>query len=51
MDAHGMAGAGLIPLEEKFQDQLVVRQGDILHMLPILGDLHNFIDSTVHDGL
>ena len=36
VDAHGVSGAGLVPLEQKFQDHPVVRQGDILHLLPVL---------------
>ena len=45
VDGHGVAGADLVPLEQEFQDQPVVRQGDVLHMLAVLGDLHDFIDS------
>ena len=51
MDAHGVAGAHLVPLQQKFQDQPVVTQGDVLHVLAVLGDLHNFIDGAVDDGV
>ena len=49
MDAHGVAGTGLVPLEEKFQNQPVVPDGDVLHVLPVLGNLKNFIDGAVND--
>ena len=51
VDAHGVAGARLVPLHEKIQDHLVVRDGNALHMLPVGGDLEDLVHRAVDDGI
>ena len=39
VDAHGMARTRLIPLHQKLQNQLIVLQCNLLHVLAVLGNL------------
>ena len=50
VDAHGVAGAGLVPLHQEIKDQAVIRHGDLLHMQAVLGNLQDLIDRAVNDG-
>ncbi len=51
MDAHGVAGAGLVPLEQEVQNHEIVAEGDVLHVLAVLGNLHDFVYGSVDDGI
>ena len=51
MDAHGVAGAGLVPLEQEIQDHVVVGDGDALHMLPVDVHLEDLVHRAVDDGV
>ena len=44
-----MAGASLVPLHQKVQNHVVVRDGDALHVRPIYGDLQDLVHRAVDD--
>lgn len=49
VNAHGVAGASLVPLHQKVQNHVVVRDGDALHVRPIYGDLQDLVHRAVDD--
>ena len=51
MDRHCIPRAGGIPVHEEIQNEPVVRQRHVLHVLAVLRDLHDLIYRAVNNGI
>lgn len=47
VNAHGMLGTHLVPLEQELQNEPVVAEGNVLHLPAVLRDLHDLVHRAV----